>query len=237
MRAPSEFFKHLNIVGFQPKTIIDIGVAKGTPDLYKAYPNAYYVLVEAVKEYEQELKRILASHKGEYHISAVSNQPGKMEMMVKEPFYISSLQYDKENLKDKNAIRKVDVITVDQLFAKGKYEPPVLIKTDCQGHDLNVIMGAKDNLEKIEVIICELPLYGPWGGGYEFYDYVVEMDKLGYRVYDIWGWLYRPHDQRLQHLDLVFVKKDGLLRQNKLFTQGKLNIDFFAKNNSVRSVY
>ncbi len=33
-------------------TIIDIGVWKGTPELYAAFPEAYHVLIEPMKEYE-----------------------------------------------------------------------------------------------------------------------------------------------------------------------------------------
>ena len=36
----------LKTQGFQPKTVFDIGVAGGTPDLYAAFPNAFYYLVD-----------------------------------------------------------------------------------------------------------------------------------------------------------------------------------------------
>lgn len=37
-------------MGFVPKTVIDIGVAYGTPDLYDAYPQAKYILVDPTRE-------------------------------------------------------------------------------------------------------------------------------------------------------------------------------------------
>lgn len=229
MRSPEEFFDHLKLVGFVPATIIDVGVANGTPDIYSSYPDSYYVLVDPVVEYEEKIRNILKKHKGEYHQVALSDKAGELEMYVQEPFYVSTLQFDKPALSGTNKVRTVPVKTLDDLFAASNYEAPIMLKTDCQGHDLNVIRGAIDSLENIEVIICELPVYGPWGGGFEFIDYIVGLDELGYRFYDIWGCLYRAGDARLQNMDLVFVKTDGQLRQNKLYPQGPANVGFFSK--------
>jgi len=228
VRDSSAFFQHLANVGFKPKTIIDVGVANGTPDIYTAFPDAYYILVDAVAEYEAGMREMLKSMRGEYILTALSDEPGEAEMMVTEPLYVSSLQYDKQIRKE--ALRTVPVDTLENILAERSVERPIMLKTDCQGHDLQVIRGAGSALKDIEVIICELPMYGPWGGGAEFIDYVTGLDELGYRVYDIWGWLYRPGDQRLQHLDLVFVKTDGLLRQNKLFPQGQQNLGYFRRH-------
>ena len=229
MRDSATFFKHLEIVGWKPETVIDVGVANGTPALYQPFPDAYYILIDAVAEYEQTMQNLLGTLKGEYHLTAVSDAPGELEMMVQEPFYISSLTYDKNTLRQEKR-RMVPVTTIDEIFAQAPRAEPVLLKTDCQGHDLQVIHGAVQSLPHIDVVICELPVYGPWGGGPEFLDYVVGMDELGYRFYDVWGWLYRPGDQRLQHLDLVFVRTDGPLRKQPLFTQGEQNIGFYARH-------
>ena len=59
MRDGRVFFEHLNHVGFQPATIIDVGVANGTPDIYESFPDAYYVLIDAVVEYEEGIARLL----------------------------------------------------------------------------------------------------------------------------------------------------------------------------------
>ena len=228
MRDSAAFFKHLSDVGFIPRTIIDVGVANGTPDIYSAYPDAYYILIDAVAEYESGMREILKSLRGEYVITALSDRTGEAEMMVREPLYISSLQYGEDIRKE--FLRTVPVDTLENILSERSVDGPIMLKTDCQGHDLQVIRGAGRALEDIEVIICELPMYGPWGGGPEFIDYVNGLDELGFRVYDIWGWLHRPGDQRLQHLDLVFVKTDGLLRQNKLFPQGESNLGYFRKH-------
>ena len=37
-------------LGFEPKTVIDIGVATGTPALYRNFPEAYYILIDPLRE-------------------------------------------------------------------------------------------------------------------------------------------------------------------------------------------
>ena len=47
------------------ETVVDVGVAYGTPALYTAFPDAYFFLFEPVAEFEPHLKSILTSVRGE----------------------------------------------------------------------------------------------------------------------------------------------------------------------------
>lgn len=51
--------------GFAPRTIIDVGVGQGTPDLYNAFPQAYLVLVEPLAEFNGAVDAILKARRGE----------------------------------------------------------------------------------------------------------------------------------------------------------------------------
>ena len=55
----------------QPRTVVDVGVAYGTPKLYEAFPESYHVLVEPLGEYKPYLQDILRNYKGEYILAAV----------------------------------------------------------------------------------------------------------------------------------------------------------------------
>ena len=222
----ADFFNHLKLVGFEPQVIIDVGVANGTQEIYDAFPDTYYLLIDPVVEYAPVITKIMSKLNGEYIPCAVSDTQGEAEMMVQEPFYVSSLQFDDSLRSEARRVVKVD--TLENIIQSRSLSGPIMIKTDCQGHDLNVIEGIGSQLSKIEVIICEIPLFGPWGGGPELTEYIIRLDRLGYRMYDIWGWLLRPGDQRLQHIDLVFVKTNGRLRQNKLFAEGPHNLQYFS---------
>ena len=56
-----------------PKTVIDVGVGNGTFELYEAYPNANFILIEPVIEYEQ----VIAKIKRQYNCKAFYNAIGK----------------------------------------------------------------------------------------------------------------------------------------------------------------
>jgi hypothetical protein len=55
---------YLRRLGFRPATLIDVGAARGTPDLYDAFPHAHLVLLEPVAEFGEDIARILESREG-----------------------------------------------------------------------------------------------------------------------------------------------------------------------------
>ena len=51
---------------FSPRTVVDVGADRGTPQLYDAFPEAYHFLVEPLTEYESNLRKALEPYQGEY---------------------------------------------------------------------------------------------------------------------------------------------------------------------------
>ena len=71
----SEYLKRL---GFQPRTVVDVGAAYGTPPIYEAFPQSFLVLIEPLKEYEPYLAEILEKYKGKYFLTALGARDEKM---------------------------------------------------------------------------------------------------------------------------------------------------------------
>src|SRR5262245_6732413 len=69
-------FEQLKRMGFRPRTVIDVGVAWGTPDLYAEFPEAEILLIEPQAEFEPWLKKICAESKGHYVLAAAGGEPG-----------------------------------------------------------------------------------------------------------------------------------------------------------------
>src|SRR5258708_3017575 len=65
-------FKVLNQLGFNPKSVFDVGVAQGTWELYSIYPNAFYYLTEPVEEAFPHLEKIGKYLKGGCRIDKVA---------------------------------------------------------------------------------------------------------------------------------------------------------------------
>ncbi len=217
MRYFPAFFDHLKSLGFTPKTVIDVGVAAHTKSLYEAFPDAYFILVEPLVEFERQMKEILTRYKGEYHLCALSDTNRTEKFFVNtKALEGSTLCYDNIPEGDPR-LRDVPIRSLDNLLEGRRLDGPLLIKTDVQGQDLNVMRGAAKTLQDTEVVILEVPMFGPWGGGDEFTDYVKIMENMGYVVYDVVGYLKRPYDDALHSLDLAFVKREGTFRAYKLF--------------------
>ena len=112
MRDMAQLLAHLKSLGFAPQTVIDVGVAYGTPPLYKAFPEAYFILCEPISDFEKYLKSHLNNLKGEYHLCAVSDSDGTAQIYVSEQADGSSLMH--QDIKpDSPMLRTIETKTLD----------------------------------------------------------------------------------------------------------------------------
>ena len=86
-----EFIKFVIDQGFDPKTVIDVGTCYGTPELQEGWPEAYHILFEPVAELEPRLQALTAKYQGEYHMVALGNSVGEMQMSVPEDIASATL--------------------------------------------------------------------------------------------------------------------------------------------------
>src|ERR1700694_398054 len=77
-RSFSLFFKHLKSLGFDARTVIDVGVAFGTPAIYHAFPRARYFLVEPVAECRPVLEKLKQRLGAEYFLVAAGAENGEV---------------------------------------------------------------------------------------------------------------------------------------------------------------
>ena len=87
-----------------------------------------------------------------------------------------------------------------------------------------------------------MSLYKFFKGGPDYYDIVIFMRSRGFVVYDIFGLHYRPLDNALSQVDMVFVKEKGLFRKNHFYAtkeqREKLNerFELSRKNRMIQTV-
>jgi FkbM family methyltransferase len=211
-REMEQFLAHLKKLNFQPRTVIDVGVAYGTPPLYDAFPDAYFYLFEVLAEFEPNLKQILQTVRGEYHLCGLAEQSSTGTVYVTEQTTGASLVNPSAVVGDPHA-RPVPTRCLDDVFAERMPDGPVLLKTDCQGGDLNVIKGGKQFVQRCDVVIMEVGMFRYWGGTVpDFAAVVAYMREEGFVPYDFFGFLSRPLDGALGQLDVAFVKDSGPFR-------------------------
>jgi FkbM family methyltransferase len=207
-RTFDEFFQHIKTLGFAPSTIVDVGAASGTLSLHTAFPHAKFVLIEPLHEFYEPLTRLATRYECELHFVAAGARPGEVQIAVSPDLYGSEIACTVA--RDTRTVR---MVTVDQILQGNPYlQPPILLKIDVQGYELEVLQGTDRHLHSCEVIMIEASTYKVSESPPDFYGIVDYMKKHGWSVYDIVDGIYRPYDNCLGQIDLVFVRDDGPFR-------------------------
>lgn len=204
---------HISQFGFKPETIIDVGVAYGTFELYAIFPKAQILLIEPLKEWENVLKKICNKYNGEYIIAAAGAKSEKIIINVQKDLASSSI-FKPVGVKTKMEPREIQAIRIDDICGRGNFKQPYLIKVDVEGAELYVMDGAQESMKNAEVIILEVRLFQSRENQPQFYDVINYMKKRGWVVYDIFHYGKRPSDNALSIVDIAFVKEGGLFRKH-----------------------
>ncbi|WP_205699123.1 FkbM family methyltransferase [Conexibacter sp. SYSU D00693] len=212
-RTLPEVLAHLQRLGLRPGAVVDVGVARGTPDLYAAFPGLPVLLVEPLAEHEGDLKAICAARPGSaYALAAAGPQPGKLEIAVHRVPACSSVLGDREPDGTPAPRRTVPVVRVDDLVANHALPGPFVVKVDVEGAELQVLEGARETLAQTDVVLLEVSFFQLVPGGAELADVVAWMRAAGFSPYDVYQGHLRPLDGALAQVDMAFVRDDGPFR-------------------------
>jgi len=220
--------------GLAPKTVIDVGVATGTPELYLAFPQAHHLLIEPLKENIPYLEKwIQKLESAEYVLAAATAHSGKITINV-HPDLVGSSIYKEDEDSDVNGFERIVLaLPLDQLALEKKLEAPYLIKIDTQGSELDVLQGATSLLEKTDFIILEVTFFNFFQGAPTAFDYVQFMKEKGFVIYDIFDLGYRLLDNAMSQVNMAFVREEGVLRQEHCYAsreqRQKQNQQLFAQ--------
>ncbi len=197
-----------------PATVIDIGVQKGTNELYETFPGAHHLLYEPVHEHEDDLKRIANSLTHcNYAITAVTNIDGEVNLSV-TPNRMYAAVTPEAHVANRE-VRTVRAARLDTLVDEASAKGPYLIKIDTDGHEIAVLEGARQTLKNATYVVIESTLF------IQFHDVIEFMRGEGFVVYDILEPLYRLLDDALWQVDLVFVPENSPLRKQKSYASAE----------------
>jgi FkbM family methyltransferase len=172
-----------------PHTIFDVGVASGTPWLYDAFPNAYFVLVEPVRENIPRMQAILRGVTGTYVLAAAGSRHGTASINIEpERRGMTSLLERTDMTASGSQLepRDVPVVTLDSIARGQGVRPPFGLKIDTEGFELEVIRGAREVLMKTDFVIAETSTTGErFVSGYAADDLINELRMNGFVVADV----------------------------------------------------
>lgn len=211
-RTLSEVLRRAIALGLDVRTVVDIGVAGGTPDLYEPFPHAQLLLIEPLAEWEPTL-RSLVGERGRYVVAAAGPERGEREMRVHRVPQMSSLRGEHDS--GPTVPRTVQVVTLDE--AADGMPGPYLVKVDVEGGELDALGGAACTLARTELVIAEASLFEFIPGQplvHELMGFLADRNFVLYDLYDVHT---RPLDQALARIDLVFARRDGVLRASRRY--------------------
>lgn len=186
------------------RTVIDIGASNGmwTADLITLLPDADYLLFEAADSWYDELRRFGSAHRNvSVEYAAASDHEGKVYFRL-DP----SNPLGGGAASDADAIHTASVpcLPIDVAVERHGLRGPFLLKLDTQGHELEVLAGAKQVLSGAALVVMEV--YGvPRAGRPAFEEISQHMRGLGFRLAGIGDVLHRPSDGMFWQADAYFL--------------------------------
>lgn len=217
----NNLFENFKQMGFEPKHIIDVGANHGTwtREILKFVPDAYFTLIEPQKWLQTSFQDLLDNNnKITYHAVGAGKQKGSFNFTIVDRDDSCSFKYSEEEAKAKGFEQvEIHVITLNDLVKEQNNSIPFpdLVKIDAEGLDIEVLDGASDLLGKTEVFMVEVAVFSKSfeNTAQKMINY---MSEKGYVLFDITD-LNRPFKPSVLWLmELVFVKKDGVLNQYKV---------------------
>jgi FkbM family methyltransferase len=217
-RTPEAVLAHVRRLGFEPATVIDVGVAYGTPELYDAFPNARFLLVDPLEEYAEAIGRITGRLRdAEWVRAAAGPEPGSITINVNRAPALSSTLGHWKGHDDGGTPREVPVVRLDDLVAERSLPGPFLVKADVEGAELRVLEGASNVLANAELVMLEVNLFEFLPGQPQLHDVVGFMKEHGFVTYDFYGGHVRLLDDALAMTNMAFVREDGMFRRSHEF--------------------
>ena len=160
---PGESLKldELKKIGFNPKTILDIGAHKG--QFYNwakdVWPEAFIWMLEANEYHENDLKNLISNTQDQYTIVTMGDMERNVNFYTRsdKPHTEGASYYKEANYWDiPQLVMEIPkkLQTLDNLFDEhSRFD---LIKIDTQGSELDIIKGGLGLCKKSSYIILEV---------------------------------------------------------------------------------
>lgn len=169
-------------VGFAPETVIDVGVATGSPEIYSRFPKSYYFLVEPLSIWDRNIKQHLKRLNGRHLKWAASDTKGTEQICVPKGAAPGGANLVWRYKKSQIAIEEtVQVRRLDEEIQSDELGEHTLLKIDAQGSDARIIEGSFGLLPFVSVLVAETGFRTP-PGQKSVLDTWPELHSLGFQL-------------------------------------------------------
>ena len=197
-------------------TLLDIGANSGQ---YASEMRGYgykgnIVSFEPLKDTFEELKATSIKDNnwlvnnyalGDENVTSLINVSGNSvssSILNMLPSHLNSAPESKYVDKEKIQIKKLDSI-FDSFCGVGN---KVMMKIDVQGFEKNVLDGADESLNNIEIIQLEMSIVPLYENETTFIDMINYLDDKGFKLFSLENGYFDPHTGKLLQVDGIFEK-------------------------------
>lgn len=213
--------------------LIDIGAAEGdfSKKTLKYFPKISIVAIEPLEEFQSALRGNLAEAIGARIVKkAAWHSTQQITLNVHPDLFGSSLFREVEGALVDGSPREVPTTTLRTFL---KDDVPTIIKLDVQGAELAILETIRKYLTSTEseiAIVVETNLFENMVGSKNTIDRLFAFfSEIGMVLYDIVGIMYRPLDNALMQLDLVFIRDGSILRSDHRYANYNQRMSQFRK--------
>jgi hypothetical protein len=108
-----------------------------------------------------------------------------------------------------STIIRVEVSTLDIVFEGVEMQHPVLLKLDVQGYELQVLLGGRNLLARVDYVLLEASFKPMYQGEPIFVEIEKRMREFGFEFLRPVGFLRAPKTGEFLQMDALFQKRHG----------------------------
>jgi FkbM family methyltransferase len=196
-----------------PLTLVDVGANIGQTAIWlaKIFPNATIHSFEPISTtFEQLVHNIRHHRRIKVNRTALGAEDGNARMEITANSGTNRILADQvpPNMKTE----RVTLARLDTYCQNNNVPIVDLLKTDCEGHDLDVLYGASSLLKQglITAVYCEVNFLrdGRCADFFAMESYLRQFDMCFYALYNYSGWSYDVGAEGF--CNALFVKRDFL---------------------------
>ncbi len=184
--------------------IVDIGVAQGTPELYRSFKGKRFLLVEANPVFVERLKELKKEVPARVEMVFCGSTSGTVSLHGPKNGRASSL-YAHPDIHAEQMFT-VPVETLDTLVERNQMDGTLLVKIDVEGAEMEVLRGSTKTLERTAAVILEISWGRGFVGGSSYSTIFDLLHERGFELFNIVEGGGILEHGRLVHADFVFIK-------------------------------
>lgn len=188
-------------------SIVDVGVAQGTPELYRFFKGKEFLLVEANPVFTERLKELKKEVPARVEMVFCGSKSGTASLHAPKNGRASSLYAHPDIQAEQMFV--VPVETLDALVERNQINGQLLVKIDVEGAEMEVLRGATKALQRTAAVILEVSWGRGFIGGSMYADLFNFLHEHGFVLFNIVEGGGILEHGRLVHADFIFIKNQG----------------------------